>query len=233
MKRIGLLGSIILVLILGFAFGVFAQQSTAVDPVCGMTVSMSQTLNARLGNQTYYFCSEHCLDLFAANPMQYLDSGTAKVAAPQAATSVMGDQSQGTKTLPAGCGGCPAAASCLGKTKADPTCGANCGKTRIMEVNNFHNIMHPIHLAGQQGDIQLVRNNAHDMAPICMTLKNCSLPDGVDTKQYSKAQKALQKSVDRLVKSCKKESDDRVMADLNTVHERYISLQSLIQQDAQ
>jgi YHS domain-containing protein len=233
MKRNALLCAASMILILGFVFGVFAQQTTAVDPVCGMTVSFSQTLNARLGNQTYYFCSEHCLDLFAANPNQYLESGTSKVAAPQTTTPGASGQNPGTKTLAAGCGGCPAAASCMGQAKADPSCGSNCGKTRIMEVNNFHNILLPIHLAGQRGEIQMVRNTARDMSPVCQSLKACPLPNDIDAKQYSKAQKALQKSVDRLVKSCDKASDDRVLADLNAVHERYVTLQSLIQQGAQ
>jgi YHS domain-containing protein len=234
MRRIGLLGSIIAILILGFAFAVFAQQTTAVDPVCGMTVSTSQALNARLGNQTYYFCSDHCLDLFAANPHQYIELGAADVAdPPKAEVSGASDHSQGTQVMPAGCGGCPAAASCLGQAKTDPTCGANCGKTRITEVNNFHNILHPIHLAGQRGEIQTVRSTAKDMVAMCLALKNCTLPDDINVKQYHKAQKALQKSLERLVKSCNKTSDDRVLTDLNTVHERYVELQSLVQQGVQ
>ncbi|MEZ5586794.1 MAG: heavy metal translocating P-type ATPase [Sedimenticolaceae bacterium] len=39
-----------------------------VDPVCGMTVSAGSPLHAEHANQTYYFCSEHCLHKFEAEP---------------------------------------------------------------------------------------------------------------------------------------------------------------------
>jgi uncharacterized protein len=38
----------------------------AVDPVCGMTVDRAKAATKELDGQTYYFCSTHCLEKFAA-----------------------------------------------------------------------------------------------------------------------------------------------------------------------
>ena len=41
------------------------------DPVCGMTVSADGALHTDYANETYYFCSEHCLRKFEAEPGAY------------------------------------------------------------------------------------------------------------------------------------------------------------------
>jgi hypothetical protein len=41
----------------------------ATDPVCGMTVDRSKAVSKELGGETYYFCSNHCLHAFEANPI--------------------------------------------------------------------------------------------------------------------------------------------------------------------
>ena len=38
--------------------------STARDPVCGMTVDKETALKAKIGDRTYYFCSQSCLDVY-------------------------------------------------------------------------------------------------------------------------------------------------------------------------
>lgn len=38
--------------------------STARDPVCGMTVDKHTALKAKIGDRTYYFCSQSCLDVY-------------------------------------------------------------------------------------------------------------------------------------------------------------------------
>ncbi len=42
------------------------------DPVCGMTVKMTSPLQHSFEGVMYYFCSEHCLHKFQAQPQQYL-----------------------------------------------------------------------------------------------------------------------------------------------------------------
>ena len=37
---------------------------TARDPVCGMTVDKATALKAKIGDRTYYFCSQSCLDVY-------------------------------------------------------------------------------------------------------------------------------------------------------------------------
>lgn len=41
------------------------------DPVCGMEVDEQKALSAEKDGKTYYFCSEHCLNTFTANPAQH------------------------------------------------------------------------------------------------------------------------------------------------------------------
>jgi uncharacterized protein len=41
------------------------------DPVCGMKVDRAKALGLEHAGTTYYFCSEHCRDQFAADPERY------------------------------------------------------------------------------------------------------------------------------------------------------------------
>ncbi len=41
------------------------------DPVCGMNVTQESDYHTTLDNQHYYFCSQHCLDKFHADPQAY------------------------------------------------------------------------------------------------------------------------------------------------------------------
>ena len=40
------------------------SSKTARDPVCGMTVDKETALKAKLGDRTYYFCSQSCVDVY-------------------------------------------------------------------------------------------------------------------------------------------------------------------------
>ena len=45
------------------------------DPVCGMTVDPEHAAGTSVfEGETYYFCSQSCLERFRANPRQYLGS---------------------------------------------------------------------------------------------------------------------------------------------------------------
>jgi YHS domain-containing protein len=56
----------------------------ATDPTCGMTVDRDKAVTIELGGRTYYFCSDHCLHTFEADPDKYL-SGPAPAAHDHAA----------------------------------------------------------------------------------------------------------------------------------------------------
>ncbi|MCF7797696.1 MAG: heavy metal translocating P-type ATPase [Lentisphaeria bacterium] len=43
----------------------------ATDPVCGMTVDQEEAFSTVFKSTTYYFCSEHCLHKFQAEPEKY------------------------------------------------------------------------------------------------------------------------------------------------------------------
>ena len=44
----------------------------ATDPVCGMKVDRHKAVKTKLGAQTYYFCSSHCLHAFESDPDKHV-----------------------------------------------------------------------------------------------------------------------------------------------------------------
>ncbi len=46
----------------------------ATDPACGMKVDRSKAITKEFGGQTFYFCSQHCLHAFEADPEQRIRS---------------------------------------------------------------------------------------------------------------------------------------------------------------
>jgi Cu+-exporting ATPase len=44
------------------------------DPVCGMTVDPATAIQRSHEGETYYFCSEHCAEAFASDPVRYKSS---------------------------------------------------------------------------------------------------------------------------------------------------------------
>ncbi|HSS22039.1 MAG TPA: heavy metal translocating P-type ATPase [Pyrinomonadaceae bacterium] len=48
--------------------------STAIDPICGMTVDPQSAAGSfEFAGTTYYFCSRHCLEKFRSHPKSFLD----------------------------------------------------------------------------------------------------------------------------------------------------------------
>ncbi len=47
------------------------------DPVCGMKVDRAKAVRKEVAGQTYYFCSQHCLHAFEAEPARYLEKESA------------------------------------------------------------------------------------------------------------------------------------------------------------
>jgi hypothetical protein len=56
--------------IFGALFALTARRG-ATDPVCGMTVDRGKAVTKQLDGHTLYFCSEHCLHAFEADPDKY------------------------------------------------------------------------------------------------------------------------------------------------------------------
>jgi uncharacterized membrane protein YraQ (UPF0718 family)/YHS domain-containing protein len=48
----------------------------ATDPVCGMKVDRAKAVTKEFGGRTYYFCSNHCLHAFEAEPEKHLSGNT-------------------------------------------------------------------------------------------------------------------------------------------------------------
>jgi heavy metal translocating P-type ATPase len=49
-----------------------ATENTHIDPVCGMVAEADPNKSLEYSGITYYFCSQHCVEKFRANPQQYL-----------------------------------------------------------------------------------------------------------------------------------------------------------------
>ena len=45
----------------------------ATDPVCGMKVDRAKAVRKDVGGETFFFCSDHCLHAFEADPSRYLE----------------------------------------------------------------------------------------------------------------------------------------------------------------
>lgn len=56
----------------------------AVDPVCGMTVTTESEHHLKYRDQTYYFCSSKCLEVFGADPCKYASADRKSVSRPAA-----------------------------------------------------------------------------------------------------------------------------------------------------
>ncbi|MGE5616632.1 MAG: heavy metal translocating P-type ATPase [Bacillota bacterium] len=53
-----------------------------IDPICGMTVADDSPRRFAFEGETYFFCSDHCLEKFSADPGRYLHPPEQGVAAP-------------------------------------------------------------------------------------------------------------------------------------------------------
>jgi uncharacterized membrane protein YraQ (UPF0718 family) len=54
-----------------------ATRRGASDPVCGMKVGRHKAVTLDVAGETHYFCSEHCLHVFEADPGKYLHNDPA------------------------------------------------------------------------------------------------------------------------------------------------------------
>ena len=54
-----------------------------VDPICGMTVADDSPRRFDFDGTTYFFCSDHCLKKFSADPAKYVMPAKAGIAAPE------------------------------------------------------------------------------------------------------------------------------------------------------
>jgi uncharacterized membrane protein YraQ (UPF0718 family) len=57
----------IALVVFGLLFWLTARRG-ATDPVCGMKVDRAKAVRKEVAGETYYFCSEHCLHAFEADP---------------------------------------------------------------------------------------------------------------------------------------------------------------------
>jgi len=227
MKRTRLIMVTIALAALGLTWILMAEPEARIDPVCQMTVNEAQAATFQYDGQTYYFCSDQCKQLFSANPAQYLVS-KAPATVSESSKSQTTSLGCGMSAKRAGCGGCPAASSCSPSIASSSGSEKHAPKSSVQEVNEFHAVLQPIHLAAQKGNVQEIRNSVSHLLMRSETLNKAGIPDGVNSKEFTKARKALQKSVKDLAKVCKKGSDEKVLMQVNIVHDRYMEFRSLI-----
>jgi uncharacterized membrane protein YraQ (UPF0718 family)/YHS domain-containing protein len=56
-------------------FFLLARRRGVTDPVCGMKVDRAKAIHVDFADQTFYFCSQHCLHSFEADPAKHLEHG--------------------------------------------------------------------------------------------------------------------------------------------------------------
>lgn len=88
------------------------------DPVCGMTVEPASALKYELNENTYYFCSEGCLERFKRDPSKYLTGEKAPEAHLSGATYTCPMHPEVEETRP---GSCPKCGMALELTDAATT----------------------------------------------------------------------------------------------------------------
>ena len=54
----------------------------ATDPVCGMKVDRSKAVTKEFDDETFYFCTEHCLHAFEAQSGRYIGDQGGEVSTP-------------------------------------------------------------------------------------------------------------------------------------------------------
>ena len=59
-----------------------AAAKTHVDPICGMTVADDSPRRFAFDGETYFFCSDHCLRRFSADPAKYVAPAQARTEEP-------------------------------------------------------------------------------------------------------------------------------------------------------
>jgi len=64
---------------------------THIDPICGMTVADDSPLTFEFDGTKYYFCSEHCLAKFSADPEKYVIPAKAGIPLPSPRPSPKGE----------------------------------------------------------------------------------------------------------------------------------------------
>jgi YHS domain-containing protein len=227
MKRLALTILIIAIAAMGWIWMAIAEPETRVDPVCQMTVAENQTIAAQYNGQNYYFCSERCKQLFMANPAQYMVSRT-PAAVSESSRGQTAGSGCGIMTRRASCGGCPTASSCFTSAAGSSSPAQSVQKSSVQEVNDFYAIFHPMYMAAQKGDAQPVRKSIEQLVKGAEVLNKAQAPEGINGKEFKKTRKSLQKSVKDLAKACKKHPDDKVISEVNTVHDRYMEFRSLV-----
>ena len=71
---------------------------THIDPICGMTVSADSPRRFEFDGTTYFFCSDHCLRKFSAEPAKYLEKPDSR--AGELDSRLRGNDERATYTCP-------------------------------------------------------------------------------------------------------------------------------------
>src|SRR5262245_52430426 len=87
---------------------IYSRESTAVDPVCGMTVDPNRAAGSAIHEgKTYYFCSRHCVEKFRRDPANYLGKTDSKASPAQAPSGAVYTCPMHPEIVRDGPGACP------------------------------------------------------------------------------------------------------------------------------
>jgi len=145
--------------------------------------------------------------------------------------------------------GCPMARSCA-KAGTKSKCGVSAlsGKAEIKasapkaaeshacptdvkckELTDFHEAMHPLHMALEKADFEAIRTGYPTLAQKVDALKklDCAKTCSANKKDFTKKRDKLVKRVDKLGKAVKGDNDKKLAKEFDSMHDAYVELGNL------
>lgn len=101
--------------------------------------------------------------------------------------------------------------------------------TQCKELIDFHEAMHPLHMALSDGNFDLIRSDYTTLADKADAVKmmKCDESCVTDVRQFEKLRKNLLKHVNNLGKACKSDNNEKLATAFDKMHGAYVELGKL------
>ena len=102
--------------------------------------------------------------------------------------------------------------------------------TKCKELIEFHDTMHPLHIALMAGDYQSIRQGYHQLAERAKAVEHMKCDDKCvkkDVRDFEKKRKELLKQVDKFGQACQDDDDRKLTKAFDKMHDAYAELGSM------